>query len=150
MDKSTTERRILLHSMCMILAGLIWGLAIPQTPFPRIALSAHIQYEVNGLLFIVLALVLIGAKPTIHGFSCRTLQIAAWLTWPMLLAATANAWWGTNQMLPIAAQQAGASGGAAWQEVIVTATHAIGGFALVFAWVLLLIALWRTEKLGAL
>ena len=94
MNSSTTERTILLNGMCMILAGLLWGLAIPQTPFPRIALSAHIQYEVNGVLFIVLALILIAAKPGITRFSGMAMLTATWLTWPMLLAASANAWWG--------------------------------------------------------
>ena len=59
---------------------------------------------------------------------------AAWLTWPMLLAEVANAWWGTMEILPIAARQAGATGGLAWQELTMKATHVVAGLALVFAW----------------
>jgi len=149
MTRETTVRQLLLHGLSMILVGLVWGIAVPHAPFPRIALSAHIQFEVNGLVFIVLSLVLLNARPDLGRFSFTALQAAAWLTWPMLISAIANAWWGTKQTLPIAAQQAGASGGAAWQEATVTATHVVGGLSLIVAWLLLLAGVWRTSSQGS-
>jgi hypothetical protein len=55
----------------------------------------------------------------------------------MALSEAANAWWGTTQMLPIAASQAGATGGAAWHELVVKLTHIGAGLGLVAAWALL-------------
>jgi hydroxylaminobenzene mutase len=65
--------------------------------------------------------------------------LAAWLIWPMALSEVANAWWGTTQMLPIAAAQAGATGGVPWHEAVVKVTHIAAGLGLVVAWALLLI-----------
>ena len=65
--------------------------------------------------------------------------LAAWLIWPMALSEAANAWWGTTQMLPIAASQAGATGGAAWQELVVKLSHIAAGLGLVVAWALLVV-----------
>jgi (hydroxyamino)benzene mutase len=66
--------------------------------------------------------------------SIGVMLTATWLIWPMALSEAANAWWGTTQMLPIAAIQAGATGGAVWQEVVVKVTHVAAGLALVAAW----------------
>jgi hypothetical protein len=49
--------------------------------------------------------------------------VSAWLTWFMVLSEAANAWCGADQMLPIAAKQAGADGAAAWQEAVVKLCH---------------------------
>lgn len=145
MDDKSTGRHILLHGLSMGLVGLFWGLAVPETPFPRIALSAHIQFMVNGLVFMLLALVVLNIHHGLGSRSLFALRAAAWLAWPMLLAATANAWWGTNELLPLAAQQAGATGGEAWQEAIVTLTHVVGGTSLILAWGLLLIGIAKNK-----
>ena len=143
MNSKTTGGRVLLHGLSMILVGLVWGLGVPHTPFPRIALSAHIQFEVNGLLLVVLSLVVLKVLHALGRFSCVVLQVAAWLAWPMLISAVGNAWWGTNQTLPIAASQAGATGGEAWQEAFVTVTHVVGGLSLIVAVALLLVGAWK-------
>ena len=65
--------------------------------------------------------------------------LSVWLMWAMALSEVANAWWGTRQTLPIVAGQAGASGGAPWQELIVTATHMGAGLGLIVAWALLVL-----------
>jgi (hydroxyamino)benzene mutase len=75
--------------------------------------------------------------------SALVMLVATWLVWPMALSEAANAWWGTNQMLPIAAAQANAVGGSAWQESIVKLTHIAAGIGLVVAWGLLVVGFWR-------
>ena len=65
---------------------------------------------------------------------------SAWLTWLMALSEVANSWWGTNQMLPIAAKQAGAAGAAPWQELIVKLCHIPAALGLILSFVLLIIA----------
>jgi hydroxylaminobenzene mutase len=66
--------------------------------------------------------------------------VSAWLTWLMVLSEVANSWWGTNQMLPIAAQQAGATGGAQSQELIVKVCHIPAALGLILSFVLLIVA----------
>jgi len=56
----TGGRQILIHGLMLILAGLLWGFAPPMTPFPRLALGAHIQFETNGLLFMAVGILLLG------------------------------------------------------------------------------------------
>jgi hydroxylaminobenzene mutase len=52
MSVDNGSRQILIHGMAPIPVGLVWGLAVPNTPYPRLALRAHIQFVENGLLFI--------------------------------------------------------------------------------------------------
>jgi hydroxylaminobenzene mutase len=136
--------QILIHGLSMVLVGLVWGLVIPNTPYPRLALGAHIQLVENGLLFVVLATLLLALPHRVGRASVWVMVLAAWLTWSMALSEIANAWWGTNQLLPIAARQGGATGGAPWQESIVTFTHIGAALALIAAWVLLIIGFLRT------
>lgn len=132
-------QQILIHGIALVLVGLVWGLVIPNTPYPRLALGAHIQFETNGLLFIVLAVLLLKLPHSVGSKSVWVMVLSVWLTWFMALSEAANAWWGTTQMLPIAASQAGATGGERWQELVVTLTHISAGIALIVAWALLLV-----------
>ncbi len=137
MDVSSRGRKILVNGMVLVLFGLIWGLVVPHTPFPRLALGAHIQLVTNGMLFIVMALLLMTLPNNVGPRSATFMLAAVCLTWIMALSEIANAWWGTNQVLPLAAQQAGAGGGAAWQELLVKLAHIVAGLALIVAWALL-------------
>ena len=118
-------------------SGLIWGFAVPLAPYPRLALGAHIQFVTNGLLIIAMAILLLKLPHTVGPKSVTVMLVAAYLTWLMALSEAANAWWGANQMLPIAAGQAGATGGMAWQELVVKLTHLAAGLGLLAAWGLL-------------
>jgi hydroxylaminobenzene mutase len=150
MNVTTGARQILIHGMILILVGLVWGLVIPHTPFPRLALTAHIQFESNGMLLIVLAILLLKLPHSVGGKSICVMVLAAWLIWVMNLSEVANAWWGTNQILPITAAQAGATGGAPWQELIVKLSHIVAGLTLIVAWTLLVIGfLKRPSNLPA-
>ena len=133
------SRQILMHGMALILVGLLWGLAVPATPHPRLALGAHIQFEINGMLLIVMATALLALPHAIGRKSILVMIVAAWLTWAMALSEVANAWWGTLQTLPIAGSQAGVTGGQAWQELMVKLAHIGAGLGLIAAWTLLLV-----------
>lgn len=135
-------RQILLHGLLLVLAGLLWGFAIPATPHMRLALGAHIQFVTNGLLVVVMAALLLKLPHNVGPRSALVMLVATWLVWPMALSEAANAWWGTNQMLPIAAAQANAVGGSAWQESVVKLTHIAAGIGLVVAWGLLVVGFW--------
>src|ERR1700677_4651933 len=116
MTVPTAGRQILIHGMTLVWVGLVWGLVVPHTPYPRLALAAHIGFEGNGVLFIVVAVLLLKVSHRVGTLSAGIMLLAVWLTWIMMLSEVANAWWGTTQILPIAARQAGAMGGAPWQE----------------------------------
>lgn len=137
------SRQLLLHGMALVLVGLVWGLVIPGTPHPRLALGAHIQFVTNGLLFMALATVLLTLPHRVGLRSIWVMLVAAWLTWGMAFSEVANAWWGTTGMLPISAAQAGATGGAAWQEQVVALAHISAGLGLILAWALLLLGFLR-------
>lgn len=141
-------KQILIHGLALILAGLIWGLAPPLTPYPRLAVGAHIQFVTNGLLFVVLSLVLLKLPHSIGPKSIWVMVISAWLTWLMALSEVANAWWGTNQMLPNAAKQAGATGAAPWQELIIKLTHIPAALGLILSLVLIIVGIARHREIS--
>lgn len=140
MAAQNDARQILIHGLALILAGLLWGFAPPMTPFPRLALGAHIQFETNGLLFMAVGILLLAVPNRVGPKALRVIVVSAWLTWLMALSEVANAFWGTNQMLPIAAKQAGATGAAPWQELIVKLCHIPAALGLILSFVLLIIA----------
>jgi len=137
------SRQILIHGMVLVLVGLLWGLVVPATPHPRLALGAHIQFETNVMLFIVLATALLALPHAVGLKSVWVMIAAAWLTWAMALSEVVNVWWGTLQTLPIAGSQAGVTGGEAWQELVVKLAHVGAGLGLIVAWLLLLIGFLR-------
>ena len=138
MSVPNNARRILIHGLALVLAGLAWGLVVPHAPYPRLALVAHVQFESNGMLIIILAMLLLKFPHRVGPRSTFVMLVAAWLTWAMVLSEAANAWWGTTQILPIAAGQAGARGGTAWQESVIKITHIGAAIALIVAWALLI------------
>lgn len=139
-------RQLLMHGMVLILVGLVWGLVVPGTPYPRLALGAHIQFVSNGMLFIVQATSLLALPNRVGLKSIWVMVLAAWLTWTMALSELANAWWGTLQPLSIAAGQAGATGGEPWQELVLKLTHIGAGLGLIIAWALLVIGFLKDDS----
>lgn len=96
-----------------------------------------------------MAVLLIALPHRVGPKSALVMVLAAWLTWAMGLSEVANAWWGTTQMLPIAAGQAGATGGLAWHELVLKINHIAAGLGLLAAWALLIIGfLIRPDAAG--
>jgi hydroxylaminobenzene mutase len=149
MNTEHRSRQILIHGLAMILVGLVWGLVIPHTPYPRLALGAHTQFELSGILFLIVALLLLKLPHAVGPKSILVMLLAVWLTWLMALSEVANAWWGTTQILPIAGRQAGAPGAAPWQETTVKFAHIVAGLVLIVAWALLLIGFLRPPAGGS-
>ncbi len=77
-------RRILLHGLMLVMVGLLWEFVVPQAPFPRLALGAHVQFMTNGLLIIVLASLLLKLPHDIGPKSAGVMLLGAWLVWPMI------------------------------------------------------------------
>ncbi len=137
MNTQAKSHQILVNGLLLVMVGFLWGFVVPHTPFPRLALGAHVQFVTNGLVFIVMAILLLTLPHNVGPKSSAVMLWAARLTWLMAFSEAANAWWGTTQMLPIAAGQASATGGAAWQELVVKLAHIAAGLSLVVAWGLL-------------
>jgi hydroxylaminobenzene mutase len=149
MNVHDRSRRVLVHGLALVMAGLVWGFGVPLAPYPRLALTAHIQFMSNGVLIIVMAGLLLTLPHRVGPRAVGVMLAAAWLTWAMALSEVANAWWGTNQMLPIAAGQAGARGAVAWRELIVKLTHIAAGVGLLVAWGLLVAGFLRRPGANA-
>jgi hydroxylaminobenzene mutase len=96
----TGGRRVLIHGLTLILAGLLWGFAPPMTPYPRLALGAHIQFEINGLLFMAVGILLLTVPSRVGRKALWVMVVSAWLTWLMALSEVANSWWGTTKCYP--------------------------------------------------
>jgi (hydroxyamino)benzene mutase len=138
------SRQLLIHGLALIFVGLVWGLAVPKTPYPRLALGAHVQFEESGILILVVALLLMKVPNRVGRKSVAVILLSAWLLWVMVFSEVGNAWWGTTQMLPIAAREAGAVGGTPWQEMVVKLSHIAAGLGLIVAWGLLMIGFIKT------
>jgi hydroxylaminobenzene mutase len=136
-------RQVLLHGMLLVFVGLVWGLVVPGTPFPRLALGAHIQLSSNGMLLMVMATALLALPHRVGPRSVRVMVVTAWATWAMALSEVANSWWGTSKMLPLAAREAGATGGEPWQELVVAVAHVVAGVLLIVAWALLVVGFMK-------
>ena len=146
MTIQTGGKQILLQGMALILAGLLWGFAPSLTPYPRLAVGAHIQFETNGLLFVVLGILLLKLPHSAGDKAVWVIVVSAWLTWLMALSEVANAWWGANQMLPVAAGLAGAAGAAPWQELVVKLCHVPAALGLILSMLLLIIGFVRQSE----
>jgi len=138
MNIQNRARQILIHGLALVLAGIVWGLVIPHTPFPRLALSAHIQAVLNGMLFILMAVLLLTLPHKVSARSALVMLVAVCLTWLTVISEIANAWWGTSESLSIAAKEAVAIGGTVWQEQFVKLTHIPAILGLIVAWILLI------------
>ena len=139
MNTQKRTRKILVHGLILVMVGLVWGFFVPHTPYPRLALGAHIQLITNGILFIIMAVLLTTLPHRVGAKSLGVMLLAVWLTWAMGMSEVGNAWWGATQMLPIAGDQAGAKGGLAWHELFIKLTHIAAGLGLVAAWILLIL-----------
>lgn len=139
---NSASRSNLRQGALYLLIGLIWGLVVPTAPFPRLALGAHIQLTTHGLMFLVGGLVIPHLLTGSNGIVSRILIYAPRLTWLVMLSEMANGWWGTVKTLPIAAAQAGATGGTPWQERLVTSTHVIGAMVLIAYWGVIFVGLY--------
>jgi hypothetical protein len=129
----------------MVGFGLLFGFAVPFTPYPRLGLTAHIQFAVEGTM-VVAAGLLLNSRPfastSVPGQASdrRVVDVLApWQRrvvhwgvagiWVTLLSEVANAWWGTRWVLTLAHEAAGLrvlgeeGPAAVWMERVVEVAH---------------------------
>jgi (hydroxyamino)benzene mutase len=133
------RRRLLWHGMALFLIGLFTGLAQPHFTNIRMALAAHLEGVMNGILLLA-----VGAIWNEVRLSSRASAVAYWAllggTYGNWAVTTIAAILGTAALSPIT----GAGHGAApWQEGLVTVGFVMIGLAIISASVLLL---WGLRK----
>lgn len=130
----------------LVAFGLLFGFAIPLAPYPRLALTAHIQFVVEGTMVLAAGLLLqstpFSTTTSTSGKGTEVLRVrvedrlSKWQKtiilwgymgiWATLLAEAANAWWGTQWVLTLAHEAAGLKGTQSaerWMEIVVSLTH---------------------------
>ncbi|KZO92033.1 hypothetical protein CALVIDRAFT_530457 [Calocera viscosa TUFC12733] len=127
----TLSLSLLRHGALLQLFGLLWGFVVPMTPYPRLALSAHIGATGHSLMLLAIGFIvsLEDAVNVQSAWKTTTLLVAPYAVWAMILSECANSAWGTKQLLALAAAAAKVVGGEAWQEAVVTIVHVVGGLA---------------------
>ncbi len=100
--ETRTAHSLYLTGAALMVFGLCWGFCVPHTPFPKLALTAHIQCMVEGMMILLSGMLV--EKTDLIKLSERQATIV-WAgmvgAWPVLLTECANAWWGTSGILPI-------------------------------------------------
>jgi VIT1/CCC1 family predicted Fe2+/Mn2+ transporter len=136
-----------LNGALLMLVGLLVGAAIPLVPYPRLMLSAHnAGFTVSGTLSMLAAFLLSSSLCSIPRRAAIVVISGHVALWALSLSEVAAAFWGTSQALPLAAAEAGAQGGAQWQESIVTVCHVVPAIMLIVTWVILAWGVWRALK----
>lgn len=94
-------RALMTAGAVLIVLGLLTGLAVAAMPFPRLALSSHLEAMMNGLVLMVLGLA--------WGHLRLSPRLSAVAFWAALYGAFANwvgtglsGFWGGSRFLPIA------------------------------------------------
>jgi len=141
------EMWLALNGALLMLVGLFVGAAIPLVPYPRLMLSAHnAGFTVSGTLSMVAAFLLSSSLCSIPRRAARVVISGHVALWGLSLSEVAAAFWGTTKATPLAAAEAGAHGGAQWQETIVIICHVFPALMLMVAWGLLVWGVWRVFK----
>ncbi|KAK9312751.1 hypothetical protein V1522DRAFT_411608 [Lipomyces starkeyi] len=148
--QAITALSLLRSGVSLQLFGLVWGLVIPVTPFPKLALTAHIQSMAQGAMVLGAGVLL--RQPNLLNLSAFELRIVWWgfgLAWAAIAAQCFNAFWGTNQMLQLAAAAAGATGAEPWKEQIMTQTLYVAGLGIIGSFAVLVRALFKDKEQNA-
>ncbi|KES20147.1 MULTISPECIES: hypothetical protein [Pseudomonas] len=128
------NRRLLWHGLLLLLLGLLTGLVEAQLSNPRMALAAHLEGILNGLLLLALGAIWdeVALSRRWQGVTFCALLYGAYANWAFTLLAAV---FGTAAMSPVTA--AGHSG-EPWQELLVTLGFVSVGLAIIVAIGLLL------------
>ncbi|KAK1255752.1 hypothetical protein MKX07_008011 [Trichoderma sp. CBMAI-0711] len=162
--RSRLPLSLIRHGGGLVACGMLFGFLVPLVPYPRLGLTAHIQFGVQGCMVLVTGLVLqsdpLGSssspdkeapreRPQLADSLSRWQEHAIYwgctAIWATMIAEMGNAWWGTKWTLPIAHQAAGLLGrdvAARWMEMIVAATHLPLAIPLASVWPTILSKLW--------
>ena len=102
MSQSAIAVGLLKSGSLLLASAFTWGIFIPATPFPRIALSNHLNMIQHGLLSIGCGLIL---------YQEGLIKLSEWQVWLVGLShfylwlldfvGICNTWWGTSKTLQL-------------------------------------------------
>ena len=101
---STTQEELstsLIQSGSLLfLGGLIVGLLVYVSRYPRITLYAHIEGTSYGLSMVVIGLLIDTTRYVgkLNEWECYAVWVSQVVGWPMWLSQLCQCFWGTNQM----------------------------------------------------
>jgi hypothetical protein len=103
MSQTTLGLGLVRNGAILLTTSLLWGTQIAQTPYPRIALSTHVNMLQHGLLSIAAGLIL-----REHGLVGKMEEWQNWVVfiphmymWVLAITNACNSFWGTNKFLTI-------------------------------------------------
>lgn len=96
-----TTLNLIKSGALLIATSLLWGLAIPNSRYPRIALSAHLNLLQHGFLTLAAGLLLKTELVTLEGWQVNMVAIPHYLIWYVDFINICNCWWGTNRALKL-------------------------------------------------
>ena len=86
----------------LVVASLLWGLAIPKSRHPRIALSAHLNLLQHGFLTLAAGFLLKTEMVKLEEtWQINMVAIPHYLIWYVDLINICNTWWGTSRALKL-------------------------------------------------
>jgi hydroxylaminobenzene mutase len=133
------------NAALLILTGFVCGLLVPAAPYPRLMLTAHIQFVVNGIISLLAGLMLRTSLSIAGKRAAEVIVVAHTSAWFLCSSEVGAAIWGARKTLPIAAAEAGASGAAPWQESLVLVCHMIPALLFIAAWTLLVLGVYKSK-----
>jgi hydroxylaminobenzene mutase len=142
MDNKQIQKNLVSGGALLILTGLLTGLIIKQTAIPRIAMAAHVEGIMGGMLLILAG----GVVLEYCVLSIRSARImrtmiiySSYSNWFFLLLASI---WGAGKSLPIAAGGASASD---LKELVTAAGLILSAITIVISFLILLSGLMRKK-----
>jgi (hydroxyamino)benzene mutase len=100
--QSSTALSLVRSGVSLQLIGLIWGMIVQATPYPRLALTAHIQFMIEGVMILLVGILL--SQTSLIEIGAIQSRIVYWGfagVWVVMAAECANAFWGAKEILPI-------------------------------------------------
>ena len=85
----------------LITTSLVWGLAISNSRYPRIALSAHLNLLQHGFLTIAAGMLLKTEMVKLEGWQVNMVVIPHYLIWYLDFMNVCNTWWGASRTLKL-------------------------------------------------
>jgi hydroxylaminobenzene mutase len=97
----STGAIVIRQSLLLQLVGLVWGIFVAATPFPRLALVAHIEAMTNGPMWLGIGLLLRTDFLNLADVGCLLVKASLVGNWTTIVVEMLNAWWGTKDLLSI-------------------------------------------------
>ena len=85
----------------LVTTSLLWGLAIPKSRYPRVALSAHLNLLQHGFLTLAAGLLLKTEMVKLEGWQVNMVVIPHYLIWYVDFINMCNTWWGASRTLKL-------------------------------------------------